>query len=499
MLTHIRAITSEFMGKLGIDLAFKKKENLALIFAYTSKILFSGSRRGSLLLSYLYIRHNKMDKAVKIFNTYEKRAPLLINLAKAIERYKTKNKYLIPRVYSLTQTWNKTLPVPRQIQSHSDQELISQSFNINSYEFKSNKEILHIIAEDHEWSITPGKSEGKKYLTLREARIQLVEKGRIVNKICQDAGVPWSHLIDFGSYLMIYRAALLFPNSWGELLEELHLFFIETIKTGNDLGIHVHYDKSFLAAEKIEEDRIFINNEHLKTWGDLEEFGTIEDPISKFGMVAGCKNLLEKYGRKVDPEFSANFFRSGSYSMGTTIEQTRISIEVLLKAGILVSSSALSIDGITESIGRLSKECVYNAKFSSPWEKEKNYSNELFIEALPLRTKYLARYCVMDMARLYHRKPHVLEDVIQEAQKGQRYIISVDHDIDIGFSKYGGSWDSLDEDSGDFKILKKYIIALSKQKDLKCIKANDFVKHIMEQIYSSNGDRNQFENQRLIG
>ena len=489
MLTHIRAITSEFMGKLGIDLAFKKKENLALIFAYASKLLFSGSRRGSLLLSYLYIRHNKMDKAVKIFGTYEKRTPLLINLAKAVEKYKTKNKYLVPRIYSLTQTWNKSLPIPRQIQSFKNQGLISSpSFNINSYEFKSSEEILHVIAEDHEWSITPGKSEGKKYLTLREARIQLVEKGRIVNKICQEAGVPWSHLIDFGSYLMIKRAALLFPNSWGELLEELHLFFIETIKTGNDLGIHVHYDKSFLAAEKIEEDRIFINNGHLNTWGELEEFGTIEDSLSKFGMVAGCKNLLEEYGKKVDPEFSANFFRSGSYSMGTTIEQTKNSIEVLLKAGILVSSSALAIDGITESIGRLSKECVYNAKFSSPWEKENNYSNKLFIEALPLRTKYLARYCVMDMARLYNRKTRVLEDVIQEAQKGQGYIISVDHDIDIGFSKYGGSWDSLDENTGDFKILKKYIIGLSKQKGLKCIKANDFVKHIMEQIYNLNRD-----------
>ena len=65
---------------------------------------------------------------------------------------------------------------------------------------------MHVIAEDHEWSITPGKSEGKNHLTLYEARIQLVEKGKVINKICQEAKVPWSHLIDYGSYLMIKKA-----------------------------------------------------------------------------------------------------------------------------------------------------------------------------------------------------------------------------------------------------------------------------------------------------
>ena len=280
---------------------------------------------------------------------------------------------------------------------------------------------------------------------MREARIQLIEKGRIVNKICQDAGVPWSHLIDFGSYLLIKRAGLLFPNTWGNVLEDFHSFFVETIKSGNDLGIHVHPDKSFLAAQKIEEDKIFIDNGHIKTWGELDEMGNIEDPISKLGMVAGCKKLLEEHGRKADPNFNANFFRAGSYSMGITLEQTRMSVSALLKAGIFVSSSALLLDGITESIGRLSNECVYIANHTLPWEKEKQYSNELYIEALPLRTRQLARYCVMDMSRLYNRNHNVLKNTIKEARKGQGYIISVDHDIDIGLSKYGGKWDSLDE------------------------------------------------------
>ena len=439
-----------------------------------------------MLISYLYIKNNKKDKAIKAFNIYKQKAALLINLARSIERYNTKNKYLGPRIFSLTQTWKEKFPIPRQIEFLGEEKLIAKNSQINVFDFKSQNEVLHVIAEDHEWSITPGKSEGKNYLSLREARIQLVEKGRIVNKICQEAGVPWSHLIDYGSYLMIKRAGMLFPNSWGELLEEFDSFFLETIKTGNDLGIHVHPDKSFLAAKKIEEDKIFIDFENLKTWGELNEIGSVEDPLSKFGMIVGCKNLLEESARKFDPQFKANFFRAGSYSMGTTIEQTRTSILTLLKAGIFVSSDALLMDGITESIGRLSNECVYNARHSSPWVKEDTNLEEFFIQALPLRTKQLARYCVMDMARIYDRKPNVLEDIITEARNGQGYIISVDHDIDIGISKYGGKWDSLDENKGDFKLLKKYIFALSKQKNLKCIKANDFVNHILEQISSIN-------------
>ena len=46
---------------------------------------------------------------------------------------------------------------------------------------------------------------------------------------------------------------------------------------------------------------------------------------------------------------------------------------------------------------------------------------------------------------------------------------------------------------GDFKILKKYINALGKNKNVKCIKANDFVKHIKEQIVNRDETPNYTE------
>ena len=210
-------------------------------------------------------------------------------------------------------------------------------------------------------------------------------------------------------------------------------------------------------------------------------------------MVVGCKNLLETYAKKINPDFEARFFRAGSYSMGSTKEQTKTSIDLLLKCGIFVSSDALLMDGITESIGRLSKDCVYYAKHYAPWEKESNQANQIFIQALPLRTKYLARYSVMDMARLYAKKPYVLTDTINEAKNGQRYIISVDHDIDIGFSKYGGQSDSLDTKTVHLKLLKDYIFALGKQKIVKAVKANEFVKLILKQRINANLNDNSME------
>ena len=107
MITHFRAIISEFLGKLGTDYAFKKKENFAFVLAHISLAIFKGNRRGSLLLVYLYVKNGNKDKAIKTFGKYIKRSDLLKSLARTVEKYQIKSKYLSPRIFSLTQTWNK--------------------------------------------------------------------------------------------------------------------------------------------------------------------------------------------------------------------------------------------------------------------------------------------------------------------------------------------------------------------------------------------------------
>ena len=473
------ALLAEYLGKTGITLVFTKREGWASLFSFLSNFLFKGNRRGSLLAVYIQLQKNNIKKAEKYFLEYQRKLKILSQLADKFTEIKFNKKSLVPRIFSLVQTWKIGAEPPRQI--HNAKKFYSN--NNKKISFKSSDIILHVIAEDHEWSNTPGKSYGKNYLSLYEARIQLVEKGKLVNKICNEVGVPWTHLIDYGSYLMIKKAAEFYPKTWGILLNDFHDFLIDTLKTNNDLGLHVHPDKSYLAADSFEENKIYLKRENLKSWGELEGIGSEDDSLSKFGMIIECKRLIESYARKIDPNFEAKFFRAGRYSFGANIEQTRNSIKALIKAGIFVSSDALLMDGITESLGRLSNECVYISDQERPWLTESNYSERPFIQALPLRTKYLSSYCVMDMARIYKKKPKIIEKTVKEAQKGQGYLISIDHDIDIGFSKFGGNWDSLDENSGDWKFLKDYLYSLSKNNNVKCIKANALVEHLISQLH----------------
>jgi hypothetical protein len=148
--------------------------------------------------------------------------------------------------------------VGREAEAHEVAEHLERDYKITSYKFKSSPEgrVYHIITEDHELATIPGKSEGQPWLSLRAARIQLVDKGRLVNRIAGDCGTPWTHLIDIGSYTVIKAASEQYPDTWGDVLAEFEAFMSETIATGNDLGVHVHSDKSWLAVERIEPERV---------------------------------------------------------------------------------------------------------------------------------------------------------------------------------------------------------------------------------------------------
>lgn len=355
-------------------------------------------------------------------------------------------------------------------------ERLVQDYLIPSLQFRQAEDgrVYHLITEDHELTTTPGKSDGNPWLSLREARIQLIEKGRIVNRIAENCGTPWTHLIDIGSYTVLKSAAEQYPGTWGEVLAEFTAFLAETTTSGNDLGVHVHPDKSFLAVEKVEADHVWITR-HTPGWGELTRFGKMEDPSSKLGLVFAGKKLVEQYARQVAPDFQAMFFRSGAFATGSTLFETSESLDALSRVGLWVGSDALAMDGITESLGR-TKNVIYRAAFEAPWMET---AENGMIQALPLQTRDFPVYSVVEAARRYAHDKQSLARLEQYAiNKG--CLTAFDHDIEINNTKMGGRWDDLNPSSGDWAALAGYLEGVGRSKAFRCIRANDLVKRMME-------------------
>jgi len=479
----LKIFISEILAKYGIRCAFTNRINRSIIFSFLADIFSKESFRGTALYSYLKLLNNERLLAQKRYEKLQKFSGKLINLSSELKLDKISSLSLVQKIYSLKKSWDKQIIIPRQMKIPlNNKEIHDNNILFNPYLKNENGLIVHLITNDHEWSITPGKSYGKPFLSIYEAEIQLVKKGRLINKIAADCGIPWTHLIDIGSYMLISKAAEYYPETWGYLVSEFHNFLIETILTGNDLGVHVHSDKSHLAAEKFEADRIWIKEKGVPTWGQLEGIGSKDDPDTKLGMVVAGKKLVEKYGQIVDPSFRACFFRAGKYATGRNYEETCNSMKAVKMAGLEVASDALLIDGITESLGRSASESVYRAKLDYPWLPIVNNNEDYIIQALPMRTKDFPVYSVVQYARAYSKNPKVLTRLIKAASSGNGFIISIDHVIEINNTTRGGKWDCLDQNRYDWLYLRNYLRSIKKSGIFKCVTSRDFFDEIKNMV-----------------
>jgi hypothetical protein len=363
--------------------------------------------------------------------------------------------------------------VGQEINADQEEKSIAQDYKAihNIFLPPQNGRTIHIITEDHELTKTPGKSEDHPWLSIREARVQLVDKGRQVNKIASNCGTPWTHLIDIGSYTVLKAAAEIYPASWGDVLSDYESFLTETIASGNDLGVHVHPDKSWLIMNKIEPDCIYLNQSGLG-WGNLSRFNNIGYPSSKVGFVIEGKTLVERFGQLADPSFHVKIFRSGSYSMGSTLFETAESIDALCSVGLNIGSDALELDGVTESLGR-KENIFYGTANGAIWRSS---DDPEFFQILPLRTKLMPVYSVIEAARHYRKNMGFLSKLEQTVMNVD-LLVSMDHDIEIGNAKSGGKWDDLNLNSPDWSALSRYLEAIGKSKTFRCIRFNDLVLH----------------------
>jgi hypothetical protein len=203
-------------------------------------------------------------------------------------------------------------------------------------------------------------------------------------------------------------------------------------------------------------------------WGKLQRFGRVGDLSSKVGLIAAGKELVERCGRRARPDFKATFFRAGAYDVGGTLFETAESMDAVRAAGLCVTSDALEMDGITESLGRVG-ETMYSFAGDTPWIADHGRDG---FQALPLRTRDFPVYSVVTAARRYKSDRRILERLERNAGN-VKCVIAIDHEIEIGSAKTGGRWDDLSLASGDWAALAKYLDAVARSKILRCCAAQD--------------------------
>jgi len=422
---------------------------------------------------------NDRDSIINRINTFNQNSKLNVLQIDFLHKYFHKLKYLNYFDHKLTlirNSYKNIIETPRQlidIDNYNNKSLYKTQFIKN---LENN--ILHLATDDHEWSISQRKSHGKPYLTISEAEIQLIKKGYLINKISRDYGVPWTHLIDAGALNFLEEASNIFPHSWGEVYLNFCQFLTDTKKEGNDLGLHLHPEKSSLAIDKIESDKIWIKNQ-IPLFGEITRNQLLYNSNTQKKLLSNGIKTIELHARKVDSSFSVRFFRAGKYSTGRNFYESAETMNALSQSGISISSDSLEFDYLNESLGRDANQTVFFSKVGFPWKIEEDKSKCNFIQALPLRTKVFPYYSILAYSHLYSHNKNVLKKLIKSAWEGNRIIISIDHDIDFGAQSKGG-WRNLNENTGDWLCLRNYLDALHKQKCIKFINTQEFHHFIQE-------------------
>jgi hypothetical protein len=167
-------------------------------------------------------------------------------------------------------------------------------------------------------------------------------------------------------------------------------------------------------------------------------------------------------------------------------------MDAMRSAGLYVTSDALEMDGITESLGRV-RETIYSFAGDTPWIANRGRDG---FQALPLRTRDFPVYSVVETARRYKSDRRILER-LQRNAGNVNCVIAIDHDIEIGNAKAGGRWDDLSLASGDWVALAEYLRDLGRSKAFRCARAGDLIGVWLERVGDNSSDSGSNEQQNL--
>jgi tetratricopeptide (TPR) repeat protein len=320
--------------------------------------------------------------------------------------------------------------------------------------------IHYVITEDHELY------DEREATSATDARVTLVDKSRLAERIANQQGARWTHMVDVGSLALVRWAAERSPEgAWPEVHRLCEEHLVEAVLHGNDLGLHLHafHDPDFRgfvhdfddAADAVStgDDLLNAAGSHRGYWSRAyPALGDVDEPDSRAGATWKGIGQLEALGRLGDPHFRVTLFRAGSFDLGDDAAERARSLALLARLGLLADSDVRK----PRLYHRFPERSPYPASEDPQCSIESPVQMRL-LEVPPefnIESDFLSDLVVLN--RYLERRVERLRDRAGEVRAGVHVICAMTHDKFINW-RMGRRWDSLDPDYGDWLTIRQHL------------------------------------------
>jgi hypothetical protein len=216
--------------------------------------------------------------------------------------------------------------------------------------------ILFVVTEDYEanedgnehFDATPNISD----LSPDEVKIILIKKPELADRLANKYGIKWTHMVDVGIILLLKHVALISSDpKWNGVYEGVRQYLISTVRSGNDVQLHIHANNMPDGPIKMwsynkDQNQIIMTNisekisPKLISWASVfPELGSESQPHSRIGSLLEGKRVLTSLLKPHYPSYDTIFFRAGEWDFGLSEEEINKSFIALMEAGFLADSS----------------------------------------------------------------------------------------------------------------------------------------------------------------
>jgi len=265
--------------------------------------------------------------------------------------------------------------------------------------------IFFVLTEDHETGVRkdkllPGKAPA---ISVKQARMDLIDKSLFSNKIAEKYGIKWTHMIDVGSALGLLRFAGSESSEWRLLYDDLLSYYQTAFARGHDCQLHIHLvavpESYFFCYRYLRQSDIltfdqtkklqYFPSKQINSWANVTPGMGDRDVInSRIGSLAFAKQELENALSNQFAQYKTIFFRAGQWDLGRSLAEIEKSAYALSKTGILADSSVTEGGTYYDkgfSFGKPPGKACYFAFKNDLTSEAKSLQDCGLLEILPIR------------------------------------------------------------------------------------------------------------------
>ncbi|MGH0034609.1 MAG: tetratricopeptide repeat protein [Myxococcota bacterium] len=325
--------------------------------------------------------------------------------------------------------------------------------------------VHYLITEDHELY------DERESTDAAAAATTLVDKSRLAERIANEEGAVWTHMVDVGSLQLLPWAAERSDGPrWGEVARQAREHLIESVAAGNDLGLHCHgfHDPGthvFCHDFDPETDRVTTPPGFLERGVPERGFWSRAFPVLGDAASPGTRawatwrgiGALEALGRLGDPRFRVALFRAGSFDFGDDAGERARSLALLQRLGVLGDSDVPK--------PRLYHRPMTRSSYPVDLDPRAPVADPARMRTLEIRAEYNLEADFLSDTRVLNGYLDARMASLRDGDTiapGVHVICSMTHDKFINF-RMGRRWDSLEAGYGDWATIRDHLAHAARQ------------------------------------